>query len=81
MRLGQIRLGRVHSMPGEDGCDSAFQFGDMSLFGPSRLACRSKRCQRVDSEGAAVAKAEGQREVQDDAGVAPHRRGWMLILA
>jgi hypothetical protein len=53
-------------MSGEEACDAAFQFGGMSLFKPSRLACGSKR-PRVYTEGAAVAEAEGQREVQDDA--------------
>jgi hypothetical protein len=50
--------GTVHILtllPGDDACDASFQFGGMSLFGPSRLACGSKQRQGVDTEVAAVA--------------------------
>ena len=64
--------GTVQRMSGDEACDASFQFGGMSLFGPSRLACGSKQRQGVDTEVAAVAEAEGQRVGQDDAGAAPH---------
>ena len=60
------------AMPGVEGCDAAFQFAGMSLFGLSRLGGGSKQRQGVDTEVAAVAEAEGQRVGQDDAGAAPH---------
>jgi hypothetical protein len=45
-----------------DSTDSRWNFSSHSL--------RSGNSQRVDTEGAAVAEAEGQREVQDDVGAA-----------
>jgi hypothetical protein len=61
-------------MPGVEGCDAAFQFAGMSLFRPSRLGGGSKQRQGLDTEVAAVAEAEGQREVQDDAAATPMRK-------
>jgi hypothetical protein len=56
--------------------DVSFQYAGWSLFGSSQLQRRSKRLQGVVPEGVVVAEAEGQRVDHDDAGAAPHRRGW-----
>jgi len=66
--------GTVQRMSGDEACDASFQFGGMSLFGPSRLACGSKQRQGVDTEVAAVAEAEGQREVPGRCESAPPPR-------